>query len=334
MEAAASVSLIGWRRPAVVLGALVIVTWVVLPRLFKVNPVAPLRSLQWTWVLVAVMAQVGMQWGRGLLVRGITSGPSALLGHVRATMVVLGASSVGLLGGGFPGYAAALYRWSRSNGVPVAAAAMAGWVPSLLFSAAVSMIAVVSGAMVLTTGLLSSREEAGIALGLLLVVAPLATVGWVVRDRARAERWLTAGARRWAGLRRRAFDDEASRLLSTRIESAWLAMQQRGWWSLVFAALFSACCDALSVWALLAAAGQHLSFVATCAAWGIPHLLGNASMLPGGAGVVELTMTPLLTRLGVSAAPALAVVLGYRALSFWVPMLAGLPVILWFERKK
>ena len=126
VEATASPTLMRWRRPVVVLGLLVIVTWVLLPRLFKVNPVVPLLSLQWNWLLVAVMAQVGMQWGRGLLVRGVTAGPTAPMSQIRATMVVIGASSVGLLGGGFPGYAAALYRWTRANKVPVAAAAMAG----------------------------------------------------------------------------------------------------------------------------------------------------------------------------------------------------------------
>ncbi len=309
------------------------VTWFVLPRLFKVNPVASLLTLQWPWVLVAAMAQVGMQWGRALLVRGVTAGPKTQMSHARAIMVVLGASSVGLLGGGFPGYAAALYRWTRASQLSISAAAMAGWVPSLLFSAAVALLAIGSSATVLSAGFLSTSEAAGVVVGLLLVTVPIVAVAWAVRNRERVERWLMFGARLWARLRRRTYDDTATRSLSQRVYAAWYSMKMRGWWPLVFAALLSACCDAASVWALLAAAGVHLSFAGAGAAWSVPHLLGNASMLPGGAGVVELTMTPLLTRLGVSAAPALAVVLGYRALAFWLPMLAGLPVILWFERR-
>lgn len=323
-----------WQRPLVVLGVLAIVSWVVLPRLLGVNPLRPLLSLRWPLVLVAAVAQGAMQLGRGLLLRGVTAGPDAKLGRTRATMVVLGASSVGLLGGGFPGYAAALYRWTHASGVPAASAAMAGWIPSLLFSAAVAVIAIASSASVLTAGFLSSSEVAGLVVGLALVLLPTALLVWSLNDSARSERLLRALAHAWARLRRRPFDAAAALALKGRVDAAWHAMDRRSWWPLAFAALFSALGDALSVWALLAASGTRLSFAATCAAWSIPHLLGNASLLPGGAGVVELTMTPFLTRLGAGAAPALAVVLGYRALAFWVPLAGGLPLIVWFERHR
>lgn len=323
-----------WKRPLVVLGVLATVSWVVLPRLLGVHPLKPLLSLQWPMVLVAAAAQVGMQFGRGLLLRGVTSGPDAHLGRFRATMVVLGSSSVGLLGGGFPGYAAALYRWTHASGVPAASAAMAGWIPSLLFSAAVALIAIASSFTVLSAGFLSKSEIAGLALGLTLVILPIVVLVWSLKDSTRSERVLTALARTWARIRRRPFDAAAALALKGRVDAAWRALGVRSWWPLAFAALFSALCDALSVWALLAASGTRLSFAATCAAWSIPHLLGNASLLPGGAGVVELTMTPFLTRLGVVAAPALAVVLGYRALAFWLPLVAGLPLIVWFERRR
>jgi uncharacterized membrane protein YbhN (UPF0104 family) len=322
-----------WRRPLIVLGVLAIVSWVVLPRLLGVNPLKPLLSLRWPMVLVAAVAQVAMQLGRGLLLRGVTAGPNARLGPVRATTVVLGASSVGLLGGGFPGYAAALYRWTHASGVPPASAAMAGWIPSLLFSAAVALIAIVSSVPVLSAGFLSKGEVAGLAVGLSLVLLPMALLVWSLKDSARSERVLSALARFWARLRRKPMNRAAGLALKHRVDAAWHAVGVRAWWPLALAALFSAFCDALSVWALLAASGTRLSFAATCAAWSIPHLLGNASLLPGGAGVVELTMTPFLTRLGVNAAPALAVVLGYRALAFWVPLVAGLPLIVWFERR-
>ncbi len=317
----------------IVLVAMALVTWLVLPRLFKANALGPLLTLRWPWVWAAVVAQIGMQCGRGLLLHGVASTPDARLSRTRATLVVVGASGVGLLGGGFPGYAAALYRWTRASHVPTASAAMAAWIPSLLLSAAVAVIAISCSAMMVTSGVLSVREWSGVGVALVAFGATVVVVTRAMRDGHRRARYALSLSRVWSTIRRRAFDDEAARRLLVRIDDAWATLQSRSWWSLAFVALGAAACDAASVWALLVAASAPLTLVASGAAWGVPQLLGNASMLPGGAGVVELTMTPLLTRLGAGAAPALAVVLSYRALSFWVPMLAGLPLIVWFERR-
>ncbi len=322
-----------WQRPVIVLVVMALVTWLVLPRLFKANALGPLLTLRWPWVWAAVVAQIGMQWGRGLLLHGVASTPDARLSRTRATLIVLGASGVGLLGGGFPGYAAALYRWTRASHVPTASAAMAAWIPSFLLSAAVGVIAISCSALMLASGVLSGREWSGVGVGLVAVSAVVEVVTRTLRDARRRARYALAITRFWSKIRRRAFDDEAARRLVVRMDDAWATLQSRSWWLLAFIALGAAACDAASVWALLVASSAPLSLIASGAAWGVPQLLGNASMLPGGAGVVELTMTPLLTRLGVGAPPALAVVLSYRALSFWVPMLAGLPLIVWFERR-
>ncbi len=322
-----------WRPPVIVLVALALVTWLVLPRLFKANALGSLLTLRWPWLCAAVVAQIGMQWGRGLLLHGVASTRDARLSRTRATLVVLGASGVGLLGGGFPGYAAALYRWTRASHVPATSAAMAAWIPSLLLSAAVAFIALSCSALMLTSGVLSGREWISVGVALVVAIAVLVAVALTMRDAPRRARYAIAVSRFWSRLRRRAYDDATARVLVERIDDVLAMIRSRSWWWLSFVAIFTAACDGASVWALLVAARAPLTLVAAGAAWGVPQLLGNASMLPGGAGVVEVTMTPLLTRLGVAAAPALAVVLSYRALSFWVPMIAGLPLILWFERR-
>ena len=322
-----------WRRPVIVLVVMALVTWLVLPRFFQANALGPLLTLRWPWVCAAVVAQIGMQWGRGLLLHGVASTGDARLSRTRATLVVLGASGVGLLGGGFPGYAAALYRWTRASHVPATSAAMAAWIPSLLLSAAVAFLALSCSALMLGSGVLSGRQWIVVGATLVAASAVVVAVTLTVRDAPRRARCTLAILRFWSWLRRRSFDKRAARVLVERIDDAFATMQSRSWWSLALVALCTAACDGVSVWALLIAASSPLTLVASGAAWGVPQLLGNASMLPGGAGVVEVAMTPLLTRLGVDAAPALAVVLSYRALSFWVPMLAGLPLIVWFERR-
>ncbi|MHB1311673.1 MAG: lysylphosphatidylglycerol synthase transmembrane domain-containing protein [Gemmatimonadaceae bacterium] len=325
---------LGWKRPVLLLLLLGAATWFLLPKLVHANPLSALRSLRWPLVAAALLAQGASQMGRGLLLHGVCAGTGGTITRRRAMQVLLAASSLGLLGGGFAGYAAALYRWTRAGGATVPGALLASWLPSLLFSAAVLLIALVAGVSVSSAGFLSDGEWLGAGVSLLLVLLPFAGLFWVIRDAARGPRLLKGIERLWSRIRRRpartAGIDEQARKLSL----AWSSMNHRAWGMLALFAIFSALCDASSVSLLLAAARVPLGIGAAFAAWGIPHLLGNASMLPGGAGVVEATMTPFLTRLGTPAAQALLVVLAYRALAFWTPLVGGLPFIIWLERRK
>jgi len=56
-------------------------------------------------------------------------------------------------------------------------------------------------------------------------------------------------------------------------------------------------------------------------------------MIPGGVGVIESTMTALYTSLGVPYSVAVVVVLTYRVLSFWFPLVLGFPLILILEKQ-
>jgi len=314
----------------VLLGA---ATWFLLPRLVHANPLTSLRSLRWPLVAAAFVAQVGSQWGRGLLLHRVCVGNGGTITRRRATQVLLAASSLGLMGGGFAGYVAALYRWSRSGGATVPGALLASWLPSLMFSAAVLLIALVSGVSVFSSSFLSKGEWMGAAVSLLLVFIPFAALFWMVRDPARGPRFLKVIERLWSKVRRRPSNTAGIDEKARKLSEAWSSMSHRTWGLLAGFALFSALCDAGSVSLLLAAARVPLAIGPAFAAWGIPHLLGNASMLPGGAGVVEATMTPFLARLGIPAGQALLVVLAYRALAFWTPLVSGLPLIIWLERR-
>jgi len=324
---------LGWKRPVLMLVLLGAATWFLLPRLVHANPLSSLRSLRWPLVAAAFVAQGASQWGRGLLLHGVCAGNGGTITRRRATQVLLAASSLGLLGGGFAGYAAALYRWSRAGGATVPGALLASWLPSLLFSAAVLVIALVAGVSVSSAGFLSNGEWMGAAVSLLLVLLPFAALLWIIRDAARGPRLLKGIEHAWSKVRRRPANTAGIDEKAKKLSEAWSSMSHRTWGALAGFAFFSALCDAGSVSLLLAAARVPLGIGAAFAAWGIPHLLGNASMLPGGAGVVEATMTPFLTRLGIPAAQALLVVLAYRALAFWTPLVGGLPFIIWLERR-
>ena len=68
--------------------------------------------------------------------------------------------------------------------------------------------------------------------------------------------------------------------------------------------------------------------------YGLATLIGSLGITPGGLGLVEGTLCLGLVSTGLPAALALAAVLLYRLVSFWLVMATGWLVLLWlrFER--
>ena len=87
-------------------------------------------------------------------------------------------------------------------------------------------------------------------------------------------------------------------------------------------------CDGLaltwSAWAI----GIDLPALGGVLALNSAGALGGLSMLPGGIGVVEASMSVILTGFGASAGAALAGTLAARLLTFWLWVAAGLALLI------
>jgi hypothetical protein len=59
----------------------------------------------------------------------------------------------------------------------------------------------------------------------------------------------------------------------------------------------------------------------------VGQLVAAVPLTPGGIGVVETTMTGVLVAAGAPGGAATATVLGWRLLSFWLPVLVGLALV-------
>jgi uncharacterized protein (TIRG00374 family) len=59
-------------------------------------------------------------------------------------------------------------------------------------------------------------------------------------------------------------------------------------------------------------------------AYAVANVVGTFSPTPGGLGAVEGVMIALLVGFGMPSAAAVAVVLVYRLINFWLPIPAGL----------
>jgi putative heme transporter len=91
-----------------------------------------------------------------------------------------------------------------------------------------------------------------------------------------------------------------------------------GYWLFDFAVLAAI--------ALAATRGSPLAGLAL--AYVVGRVAAAVPITPGGVGVVETTMTAALVTQGMTAGPAAAVVLAWRLISRWLPIVVGLIVYL------
>jgi glycosyltransferase 2 family protein len=73
----------------------------------------------------------------------------------------------------------------------------------------------------------------------------------------------------------------------------------------------------------LAAFDAHLPLVTTVAVYLAAAAVAAASPTPGGLGAMEAALVAGLTAVGAPAGPAVAGVLAFRLLTYWLPILPG-----------
>jgi uncharacterized protein (TIRG00374 family) len=91
--------------------------------------------------------------------------------------------------------------------------------------------------------------------------------------------------------------------------------------------------DVAVLWLVFAALGQRLPIAVLLVGYGVANLAMALPITPGGLGLVEAGMSSTFTAFGVPGATAVVGVLGYRLISFWLPLLAGVPQYLAATRK-
>lgn len=81
--------------------------------------------------------------------------------------------------------------------------------------------------------------------------------------------------------------------------------------------------DAAALWACLAAFGRLIDPIYLLVVYGLANVLAAIPITPAGLGVVEAAATSLFVGFGVSYNTALFAVLGWRLVSFWLPIPVG-----------
>jgi uncharacterized membrane protein YbhN (UPF0104 family) len=272
---------------------------------------------------LAILAQMLRYAGAGYLLHAASGVAGSRLTTRRGAFITVGASAVGLVAVGMVGSTAATFRWLRGSGVSREGSILASSLPSLFNNLLLAITAIIGLLHLLIVHDLSTFQAIAFSVILLFLVVIIGVTAWGLNHRP----WLTARMRRlsqrWAALRRKEYDPAGTQAELDRVFAIWDALKAGGWRGpMLGAALFTGF-DMLTLYLIFAAAGHAVSPGVLLTGYGLPMLLGKVSFLPGGVGVVEGTMTALYNSLGVPDGVTVVVILAYRAISFWLPLLLG-----------
>jgi putative heme transporter len=207
---------------------------------------------------------------------------------------------------------------------------LAAWVLVVSATLSVSMLALLGlvGAQLRGLGVLCSTL--GVVAGTIIIAAATGTVAalaWASRNQSRFDTAIrrlgraTEHAYRITHLRHgRKSGPEDETLLGNVSEPVVLG--PRGWLRACALAAANWVTDWTALGATFVALGLHVPWSGLLWAYVATQVAGSVPVL-GCVGLAEGTMTIALACIGVPAAPAIAVVLIYRLLSFWITLPTG-----------
>lgn len=282
-----------------------------------------LSGLRWRWIPLALYCEFGSMAAVARSQRRLLRAGGTKL-HLRSVMAVTyagNAISVSLpLAGPEMGTAFAFRQFGRHGIEP----AVAAW--ALAVSGIISSFAF---AFVLAGGALASGSAiaAGVGLGSAVVslIPAVAIVGGLrygaVRRRLNRLLDKLLAIPRFVVQRPGPGAEDALERFFDRVSSLRLPPLQ---YLEVFAlSLLNWVADCLCLAAAISAVGVHPPWSSLFLAYGVAMSAGAIGLTPGGLGVIEVTLAAALVGAGIKGPHALAAVLVYRLISFWLVMIGG-----------
>jgi uncharacterized membrane protein YbhN (UPF0104 family)/pimeloyl-ACP methyl ester carboxylesterase len=295
--------------------------------------VAVLGHLRWAWVPAAIMLEwASMVAFARTLRRLLTAGRARFrLLPMLATVYAANAVSVSVPLAGPELATAFTFRRITRQG---ADAPLAGW--SLLAGGVASTAAV---ALVLAVGGLASGNVLAAATaipgGVLAAAVLVAFAGAARRPRLRSalERPASWVLQHGSRLVHRPVADpgQVIRVWAGRLGE--LRLSPAGWMKVTGWAAANWLADAGVLAVSILAVGAAVPWPDLLLAYGAGIAAQSFSVTPGGLGVAEGTLSLALVAAGLHASQALAAVLLYRLVSFWLVTLAGWLILLWLRHR-
>ncbi len=316
-------------RAALIFLVIVVALFLILPRLAgQRHAVDLVRRADWALLVLGVVLETVSLVFYSMLFRrllGLLQFPVTLALALRINLAGLAAAHLFSAGG--VGGAAVTYRVLQKRGMPHSLVLIA-----IIFqnAFAYSVLFLLFGSGLLALVLRGQANDLAMVIAAVLVALLLAlsvygfwllnhpsalrrrarqVVDWLGRRSSRVrvpherlDEWLDGVVDGWRRLRR-----DGRRHLRTVGHSA-------GYWGF----------DILCLLAVMFAFHQWVPIYSVLIAYGVANVVGTFSPTPGGLGAVEAVMIALLAGFGLGSSAAVAVVLVYRLINFWLPIPVGL----------
>ena len=304
------------------LAVAVLVSVIVIERHTLANSLHVLAHLNWAWFLLALASEAvsltSFGLSRTLLVR--VNGRRTRLSSVMTLTYAANALSISVPFAGAELAMVFSYRQFRRYGVD---AATTGWTlaVSAIFSTSALALLLVVGALAGNASLASAAGLFGAFVFIIPGAAVLLALRFETVRRALHQTiaWLVGLSRSIFGVPGNGvngLDEFLDRVASIRMSGVRYAE--------VFGlALLNWAADCGALACAIRATGQPVPWHSLLLVYGAGAAVGSTGITPGGFALVELALTAALTAAGLHRSPALAAVLAYRLVNFWLILIAG-----------
>jgi uncharacterized membrane protein YbhN (UPF0104 family) len=269
-----------------------------------------------SWLAICVSGQMLGYVGYVLTLRNVArvdGGPHLSLGQSARTVVAgFGVHGAAHVSGGFAVDYWALRRAGLEREQAIARVTCLG----ALELAVIAGAGLVSAVVLLAAG---AQIQASVTWPWLLVVPGLLGALWVTSPRRRDRLADSSGG----GRIRSAFAHVVAGLVMVRSLATQPRQHLPGLLGVAFFFLGEMAC----LWASLRAFSVEIPLPLLVLAYATGSVASRRSLPLGGAGIVEVLMTFALVCVGIPLAPALAGVLLYRLVSFWLPLVPALALL-------
>lgn len=292
-----------------------------------------LEDMPLTWVLLGAGAEIISFWGSGYRLKFIIHQKNSRFSVWRGVLIVMAATSIGLVAGGWVSYAAAsIYFAAKEDSVP-GSASLAGIIPSI-FNMGLLVLTTILGILYLLLNHEISEAQL-FFYGFFLMIVCLGVVIMVYglfrrQQMIRGILWVAGKLRRF-----KTFDIERVR---GKIEAGYpliSLIDKRRWIQIGLGSLLWTFLDLLSLYFFFIAAGYAIKPGVLTAGYSIAFILGKATLfVPGGAGIIESSMAAIYYNLGIPYHFSTVAILGYRLVSFWIPGVLGFAALFYLQKAK
>ncbi len=302
--------------------AAVLIVIVILSRHTLAESLQTLGHLNWTWFLLALVFEAVSLAAFGLSRRRLlrAEGDQARFGSVMAITYAGNALSMSVPFAGTQLAVVYTYRHFRRHGVGPAVTGWALAVSAILSTSALALVLVIGA----VAGGAATATAAGFAGAAVFILPALAVLLALRYQRARSAlhqviaRLVRVSQRRFRWPR---FDADGVEEFLDRVASIKLPWPR---YAEVFSlAVLNWLADCGCLACAILATGNPVPWHSLLLVYGAGAAVGSTGVTPGGFAVVEVTLTATLTAAGLGAASALAAVLTYRLINFWLILVGG-----------